>query len=93
VTRHMEMKVVLAVGGAIAASFCTLASAQSVRAADDWVMLNPPKVVSTSAFPQTGKRISQGFQTPVSVSDPGSRMLRQHRLSSTARLKLVPILQ
>jgi hypothetical protein len=40
VTRHMAMMV--AVGGAIAASLFTIASAQSVRVGGDWVMLCSP---------------------------------------------------
>jgi hypothetical protein len=40
VTRHMEMMMALAVGGAIAASLFTIASAQSVRVGDDWVTLH-----------------------------------------------------
>jgi hypothetical protein len=43
VTRHIETIAALAVGGAIAASLLTIASAQSVREADDWVTLHSPE--------------------------------------------------
>jgi hypothetical protein len=82
-----------AVGGAIAASLFTIASAQSVRVGDDWVTLPSAEGGFHVLMPPDWKEDDQGMQAPVSVSDPASQMRRRHRISSTARLKPVPIPQ